>query len=94
MLDRNKIVEEIRQTVCNDRQDQYGQPEDSFALIAKFWSDYLDINISSEDVAILMSLLKIARIKTGQFKPDNFIDLAGYAVCGLSVAEDSNKCKE
>ena len=42
MLDRNKIVEEVRHTVCNDRQDQYGEPEDSFALIEKFWSDYLD----------------------------------------------------
>lgn len=37
--------------------------------------------LEAEDVAIMMILLKIARIQTGTFKPDNYIDIAGYAAC-------------
>lgn len=32
--------------------------------------------------AILLALLKIARIATGHGKNDNWVDLAGYAACG------------
>ena len=28
----------------------------------------------------------IARIQTGTFKPDNYIDIAGYAACAAEVA--------
>ena len=42
--------------------------------------------LEAEDVAIMMILLKIARIQTGTFKPDNYIDIAGYAACAAEVA--------
>ena len=32
---------EAKATICGERQDQYGNPEDSFALVAKYWSTYL-----------------------------------------------------
>jgi len=34
----------------------------------------------------MMSLLKIARIATGESNMDSFIDLAGYAVCAGEVS--------
>ena len=43
-------------------------------------------SMEAEDVAIMMILLKIARIQTGTFKPDNYIDIAGYAACAAEVA--------
>ena len=36
--------------------------------------------------AMMMALLKVARIKTGKHKDDNFIDLAGYAACACEVS--------
>jgi hypothetical protein len=33
----------------------------------------------------MMSLMKLSRITTGQPKPDNWVDLAGYAACGGEV---------
>lgn len=77
---RSEILEEAKKQVCGGREEDYGNPEDSFSLIANLWSSYLDIKISSKDVACMMALLKIARIKRG-VKIDSSIDLAGYAAC-------------
>lgn len=38
---RGEVLIESLKTITQDRQDQYGQPEDSFGTIAEFWSTYL-----------------------------------------------------
>ena len=38
-----------------------------------------------KDVAMMMALLKAARIKSGE-KADSFVDLAGYAACAGEIA--------
>lgn len=88
-MNRKEILEQTVKTVCTDRNNQYGSPEDNFNLIKDLWQTYLHIVIKKKDgylepvdVAMMMSLLKIARIATGKHKDDNFIDLAGYAACG------------
>lgn len=86
-MNRKEVLDTAIKTVCEDRQDSYGKPEDNFAIIAGLWSGYLgDVILESEDVAIMMILLKIARIQTGTFKPDNYIDIAGYAACAAEIA--------
>lgn len=42
--------------------------------------------ISSKDVAMMMALMKIARIKNGGGTGDSFVDLAGYAACGGEIS--------
>jgi hypothetical protein len=80
---RKFILEEAQRCVCADREQQYGPPESNFGLIARLWREYLDTDnpISAHDVAIMMAMVKIARIKSGQRKTDNYVDLAGYAAC-------------
>ena len=86
-MNRKEILEAAIKTVCEDRQDSYGKPEDNFEIIAELWSGYLgDVLLRAEDVAIMMILLKIARIRTGKYNPDNYIDIAGYAACAAEVA--------
>lgn len=85
-MNRKQILENAERCVCTEREGDYGSPEDNFKIIADLWSVYLGIEINAEDVSMLMSLLKIARIKTGKPKADNFIDLAGYAACGGEIA--------
>ena len=46
--------------------------------------------ITPEDVAVMMGLLKIARIATGS-SPDSFVDLAGYAACAGEIATRAAK---
>ncbi len=84
---RRTCLEKAIDIVCTDRDLQYGSPENNFELIAKLWSVYKEIDISATDVAMMMSLLKIARIKTGKFKSDSFIDLAGYAACAMELSD-------
>ena len=79
--ERAIILDEAKKCVCADRDIQYGTPENSFAEIAKLWSAYLDKEITAHDVGIMMCIFKIARIKTGHVKRDNYVDAAGYIAC-------------
>lgn len=94
---REGILNEAKNCICGKREQEYGNPENNFATIAKFWSIYLaashpeslsSIPITAKDVAIMMSLLKIARIAAGN-NPDSFVDLAGYAACAGEIADQT-----
>lgn len=91
-MERKEILEQAIKAVFTDRDGQYGSPENNFKVIAEFWTDYLRNSrtlkcgsISAKDVAVMMTLFKIARITTGKHKDDNFVDLAGYAACAAEL---------
>lgn len=90
-MTRKETLDNALKCVCGERQDQYGTPEDNFGRIAKLWTSYLGHEVSSVDVAMMMALLKIARVKTGTATDDSFVDLAGYAACGAELKVDTNK---
>lgn len=90
-LTRADILHAAEKCVCGQRETDYGTPEDNFKAIAELWSVYLDrisvgkygnMIVDEKDVAVMMALLKIARIAAGGGKADSWIDLAGYAACG------------
>lgn len=90
-LTRADILHAAEKCVCGQRETDYGTPEDNFETIAEFWTAYLNracvdeaggVYIDANDVAMMMALLKIARIAAGGGKADSWIDLAGYADCG------------
>lgn len=91
MMTREMILDAAKECVCKDRENQYGPPENSFAVIGRLWEAYLigrygiSIVITPKDVAMMMALLKVGRVSTGHNKDDNFIDLAGYAACAAEV---------
>ena len=87
-ITRKSILAEAERCVCTDREQQYGTPENNFALIARLWREYLDTDnaITAHDVAIMMALLKIARIATGRFKADSYVDACGYLACAGEIA--------
>lgn len=78
---REKILNEALAIVTTDRQDAYGNPEDNFGTIARLWSDYMGIEFEPLHVAIMMALLKIARISTGKYKADKLY--RPCRICGL-----------
>lgn len=86
MVSRADILDCARYAVTGEREQQYGKPEDNFAIIAKLWSAYKGDSFTPVDVAMMMALLKIARIKTGVGTVDSFVDLAGYAACAGEIA--------
>lgn len=92
MHTRKTILSEAERVICNDRQDQYGNAEDSFKLIANFWNVYLQRKldgpsaITPYDVARMMTLLKLARSMTNPMHQDNDIDICGYTAIAAELA--------
>lgn len=86
-MTREKILEEAKKCVCGKREQDYGSPEDNFSQIAELWTAYCRHRIifKPTDVAMMMALLKIARIRNGGGTGDSFVDLAGYAACGGEI---------
>ena len=82
---RAEILHEAEKFICGQREQDYGSPESNFGLIANLWSDYLGTEVTALDVAMMMCMLKIARIKNGGGSGDSFVDLVGYAACGGEI---------
>ena len=96
-MERGDVLLEAHKIINGERQDTYGNPEDCFELIADYWTIYLlsthsfKSDLTPKDVALMMTLFKIARI-VGSSDRDSFRDAAGY----LGLAEDmceKNRCK-
>ena len=85
-MTRKECLDMAAQCVLQDRASQYGGPEDTFGRIAKLWSAYLGTKLDGTDVAAMMGLLKIARLRANPTHGDSWIDLAGYAACGAELA--------
>lgn len=84
---RERCIQLLSDAVMKDRAREYGNPEDSFNEISRLWSWYLGKDVSALDVSIMMILLKMARCKCNPAHLDNFVDIAGYAVCGYGITD-------
>lgn len=83
---RVEVLREAAGIISGDRDAQYGGPEDNFTRIGKIWSVIMGIDFTTEDVAMMMVGLKVARYANhGEFQPDTWRDIAGYAGCGYEV---------
>lgn len=91
-LTRNDILDKAKECVSGHRQEDYGTPENNFMLIAELWTAYKGVEFTAIDVAMMMALLKIARISSGHGTKDSFVDLAGYAACGGEIALAPRSC--
>lgn len=81
---RGRVLLDAHTIINGERQNVYGAPEDSFALIASYWNTYLRskgllnaVRLDADDVALMMTLFKIAR-EANQHKRDNIVDAASY----------------
>lgn len=93
-MTRREILAAAEKCVCGQRDEDYGTPEDSFGLIAELWTPLIracvpegtDACIPPETVALMMALLKVARLIKSPEHLDSWVDLAGYAACGGEIA--------
>lgn len=85
-MTRREILDTAAKCVCGDREQDYGSPENNFSNVASLWNAYVGVaRFDAKDVAVMLALLKIARIASGHAKADNWVDLAGYAACGGEI---------
>lgn len=69
--------------IHGQRAEEYGDAKTSFRQIAELWTAYLGTPIKSQDVAIMMALLKINRFKNSHYSHrDSLIDMLGYLALG------------
>ena len=75
------ILDEAKEIVNGQRQEDYGDARSCFNRIAKMWSGYLGIDITAFDVANLMITLKVCRAHGKGFQKESFTDIVGYSYC-------------
>lgn len=85
-MTRNDILTAAAQAVNGTRAQDYGTPESNCGRIAKLWEAYTGHSYTATDAAVMLALLKVARIGSGRVHPDNFVDLAGYAALAGEIA--------
>ena len=83
---RADVLDTAKDYVTKDRAAEHGDMENNFNTIARYWSVHLDAQITPTDVAVMMNLLKVARIKSNPKSKDNWVDGAGYMACGGEIA--------
>lgn len=80
MDEQKSILQEAEEIVNGDRQQDYGDMQQSFDNIAKMWSVIAGTEISARQVGLMMISLKVVR-DNNKPKRDNVVDIAGYAFC-------------
>ena len=83
---RGNLLDIAKTYITKDRQADHGDAEDNFSRIAQYWSVHLGTPVKAHDVAVMMALLKVARIKQNPNHIDNWVDGAGYFACGGEIA--------
>ena len=92
---RREFLETVEDAICRDRNISYGEPEDTFKIIADYWNTYLQNRCDRSqpldpiNVADMMILFKMGRNTAGGSR-DTYRDIAGYAGCtaSMDIGED------
>lgn len=88
---RTDLLDEARDLISGDRNNQYGPPHQDFQRSADAANAYGYRGpggrpVEAHDIAVLVSLVKLSRITWQPGKRDSWADLAGYAACGYECA--------
>jgi len=95
-MNTTEILGQTQKLVSGDRHKKHGDKIENHKNIANLWTAYLqnkmklNVTVLPEDVANLMSLLKIARTQAGEHNIDDYVDAAGYISISGEIAEAKN----
>ena len=84
MANVKNVLMEAEILIYGDRESDYGHPSENMQTIADFWMVYLckrgiiSSDITSRDVAVMMALLKVARLGHDLDNRDSLVDAIGY----------------
>lgn len=92
---RASALNEARDLITGDRNNQYGPPTQDFARTADLLNALGYARVDAEgsvqeilpsDVALIIAQVKVSRLMHSRDKRDSWVDLAGYAACGYECA--------
>ena len=98
-MNTTDILKKTEKLVSKDREEKHGNKVINHENIARLWTAYLqnkfklNFVILPEDVAKLMSLLKLARTQAGNHNLDDYVDACGYSAIAGEIAEKRNSLK-
>ena len=98
-MNTTDILEKTKKLINESRHDEHGDKLINHENISRLWTAYLqnkfklNLVILPEDVANLMSLLKLARTQSGKFNLDDWIDACGYVAISGEIANKRNTIK-
>lgn len=86
-MKRATILDTAKRLITGDREQEHGSPRETFTRIADLWSGYLGYTVSPADVAVMMGLLKAARLRKNPGSGDGWVDACGYFALGGELAD-------
>ena len=84
------ILKTAASLVGGDRAKQHGDYVVLHERVADLWGSYLGADVTPEQVAFCMVLLKIARSEVGGQNPDDGVDATAYTAIWASISEENN----
>ena len=82
------VLHEAERIIYGDREMTYGHPSKNLWAIARLWTAYVDAasdnalqgkEFTAKDVALMMILVKTARLANNDSHRDSVVDICGYA---------------
>ncbi len=92
-LGQESLLEKAHARIEENR-DRYAPPTDSFALIAKRWSQVLGCAVDAVDVATGMAELKAVRLVFNPNDLDSRVDQYGYLLIRDELLKAQGDCYE
>lgn len=93
--DGETVLDEANRVINGPRAAHYGDATVNHQRIADYWNSYIrhlatarngEIELQPHDIAVLMILLKIARVVETSDHRDSFVDTIGYAALAHLMA--------
>ena len=81
-----QILSKAAELIDGERNVQHGDRKACHTQIARLWSAFLGVQVTAVDAALMLALLKIARMKTGSGNGDNFVDGSAYIALAGELA--------
>lgn len=81
---KENVLSEANRIIYGDREKTYGSPSKNLETIAQMWNAYTGAlnkdthQLNAQDVAVMMVLLKIARLANQPDHRDSLVDGVGY----------------
>lgn len=88
VVSRETILTNAKILVTTDRAAEHGDALDNFQTTAAYWNAHLGVDrIEPHDVAIMMAMLKMARMRQNDENMENYEDACGYMALGGEISQ-------
>ena len=84
------FLKQAEKTLNEDRHAQYGNFHYNLELTSALWEGYAETPVDAIDVALMMALFKINRIRANKQHIDSFIDAISYIAAAAEIASQAS----